>query len=217
MIKKDFVVDRTVILLLFFILTVINTNAQVKGVEEKNAKWKLINSSGKMIGSTLYDNMGNNGKFSDGLISVTINKKCGYIDTTGKIIVPLKYDECDVFKLGTATVWIGDFCGLIDKKGTLQIPIKYSLIEDSWDDTKVVVSIYNKKTERPSYGLFTRNGKQLLPVSYNAIEDMQEVEPVTTNKNPVPVASIESDVVPGVFTMKVPADLKQQRVICMAM
>ena len=50
-------------LLLLFMLSVTNINAQVKGVEGKNGKWGLINSSGKMLTPYLYQNIG---KFSGG-------------------------------------------------------------------------------------------------------------------------------------------------------
>lgn len=160
---------KTVILMVSFILILTTTNAQVKGVEGENGKWKLINSKGKMIGPSVYDNMGNNGEFTDGLLSVTKNGKCGYIDTTGKIIVPLKYDECDKFTHETATVWLGENCGLIDRTGKLIIPVKYSMVDDTRDNTIVQVSTYNKTTETAKFGLFTRSGKVLLPISYDEI------------------------------------------------
>jgi hypothetical protein len=170
MIMKILVMNRITILLFSLILSVSNINAQVKGVEGKNGKWSLVNDSGEMIGSTAYEMMGNgDGTFSEGLLSVTLNKKSGYIDTTGKVVIPLKYDGCDKFNSGTATVWIGDFCGLVDKTGKIIIPVKYSLVDDTQDKAIVQVSLYNKTTERPKYGLFTRSGKELLPVSYDEI------------------------------------------------
>ncbi len=209
MLKKILMVNRLVILLVSFILISINIDAQVKGIEAKNGKWSLVNSSGKAIGSAIYDNMGNNGNFSDGLLSVTLKRKSGYIDTTGKVIIPLKYDECNMFEFETATVWSEGLCGLIDTKGKILIPIKYSLIENSWDDTKVAVSIYNKTTERPKYGLFTRTGKQVYPVSYNEIKDMEELA-VGKEKPKTDITSTEREVIPGLFTMEVENSLKQQ-------
>ena len=103
------------------------------------------------------------------LASVVLNKKSGYIDTAGKVIIPLKYDECNEFQSGTATVWMGQSCGLIDKKGKILIPIKYSLIDETWDADVVQVSIYNEATQIPKFGLMTRTGKALLPVSYDQI------------------------------------------------
>lgn len=209
MIKKIVFANPAVMLLFAFILNVTITNAQVKGIEDKNGKWKLVDASGKMVTQTIYDGMGNYGQFSEGLAAVTINKKSGYIDTTGKIIIPLKYAECNKFSFGTATVWMGDFCGLIDKKGKLLIPIKYSYIEDSWDDSKVAVSIYNKTTERPTYGLFTRTGKQIYPIVYKDIETMEKLENVKPPVN-TKVAVSEREVIPGIITMQVPNVLVPQ-------
>lgn len=209
MIKKILFTNRTVMLLFTFILHVTLTNAQVKGMEEKNGKWRLMNNAGIKIGSTAYDNMGNNGEFSEGLLSVTLNGKSGYIDSTGKVIIPLKYDECNKFQMGNATVWLKNLCGLIDATGKVIIPIKYSLIEDSWDESKLAVSIFNEKTQKPKYGLYTRSGKQVYQVMYNEIADMEKLEnekPIVTTK----VAATERDVIPGVVTMQVPNSLKPQ-------
>lgn len=305
--NKKHYMKRIILLFLLLCTSLHFLNAQIKGVEGKNGKWGLVDGAGKMITQSIYESMGNYGKFSEGLAAVTINKKSGYIDTTGKIIIPLKYAECNKFKYGTATVWIGDFCGLIDKTGKILIPVKYSSINNEWDEAAVTVSVYNKITEQSKYGLFTTKGKELLPVSYDEIGEIQngisllkqakyygyyllgskviipckydeaknftegfaavavnkkwgyidmngkviipfeydyvrplengyaevrkngvsnilskqlktntpavgkkEYELVITNLKQIPVPSIESDVVPGVFTMKVPAALKQQ-------
>ncbi len=161
---------KSKILLLLFLCSSLNfLKAQVKVVEGKNGKWGLMDGSGKMITPSIYQLIGNNGKFSEGLLAIVLNKKSGYIDTTGKVVIPTKYDECNPFKHGTATVWVGENCGLIDKTGKIIIPVKYSLVDDTWDKAIVQVSIYNKTTERAKFGLFTRSGKVLLPVSYDEI------------------------------------------------
>jgi len=157
---------KSKILLLLFLCTSLHfLKAQIKGVEGKNGKWGLADGSGKMITQSIYDNMGNFGRFSEGLVAVWLNKKSGYIDTTGKVIIAIKYDECNEFKSGTATVWLGNKCGLIDKTGKLLIPFKYELL------TKLNENLWSGSTAQNKYGLLTNSGKELLPAVYDMIKE----------------------------------------------
>jgi hypothetical protein len=61
--------------------------------------------------------------FSEGLCAVSIGGKWGYIDKTGKEVVPLQYTGAGTFSEGLACVRQGDKVGYIDKTGKLVIPI----------------------------------------------------------------------------------------------
>ena len=54
-----------------------------------------------------------------------LNSKYGFIDKTGKEVIPLKYDNAFDFSEGLALVWLNEKCGYIDKTGKEVIPIKY--------------------------------------------------------------------------------------------
>ncbi|MDR1681703.1 MAG: WG repeat-containing protein [Prevotellaceae bacterium] len=54
------------------------------------------------------------------------NGKYGYIDKTGAVVIPLKYDGVDIFYEGLATVKLNGKWGYIDKTGTEVISFKYS-------------------------------------------------------------------------------------------
>lgn len=60
------------------------------------------------------------GPYFNGLARVkTAEKKWGFIDTTGNVVVPPKYNEVTNFTDGLARVRIGQRWGLIDTKGAV--------------------------------------------------------------------------------------------------
>ena len=76
--------------------------------------------------------------FSEGLAPVRSNGKWGYIDTTGREVIPCIYDHAEKFKNGLAAVGNGKGSaqqwGYIDKTGSVKIPMKYQMILDSESD-----------------------------------------------------------------------------------
>ena len=65
------------------------------------------------------------GKYYEGLASVKLNGKWGFIDKTGKEVTPIKYDYAVGFSEGLASVKLNNKYGFIDKTGKEVIPIKY--------------------------------------------------------------------------------------------
>lgn len=94
--------------------------------------WGFINSDGHEIVKPQYDEVGD---FHCGLAWVCHtapendggfgyrDSKFGFIDITGKIVIPMIYDDVISFYNGTATVWINDEAVQIDTAGT---PLKSS-------------------------------------------------------------------------------------------
>ena len=56
---------------------------------------------------------------------VKINNQFGFIDETGKLVIPAKYDDTNSFSDGLAVVKINSKWGFINKSGELVIPAKY--------------------------------------------------------------------------------------------
>lgn len=85
---------------------------------------KIFNKKGKcVLSSRKYDDID---YFNYGLAAVEDRKgNCGYIDTTGKLIVPLRYDYAEEFSCGLGMVELNNKCGYIDIYGKLLIPLKY--------------------------------------------------------------------------------------------
>ena len=64
-------------------------------------------------------------EFSEGLAGVELNGKWGFIDKTGKQVIPCKYDGVGSFEEGLALVSLNFKRGYIDKTGKQVIPCTY--------------------------------------------------------------------------------------------
>lgn len=64
----------------------------------------------------MYDAMN---EFSEGLSTVSLNKKYGCIDKTGKVVIPIQYDAMGSFSEGWAPVYQNKKYGFINKAGKL--------------------------------------------------------------------------------------------------
>ena len=59
------------------------------------------------------------------MAAVSFSGKLGYIDRTGKLVVPAKFDEAQKFKDGRARVRIiTEGYGYINKQGELVVPLQ---------------------------------------------------------------------------------------------
>jgi hypothetical protein len=77
--------------------------------------------------SSKYDYQG---PYCDGLARVKINQKWGFIDTTGNVVVPPKYNQVENFVDGLAKVRTGQRWGLVDKTGAVIIKPTFEWIYD---------------------------------------------------------------------------------------
>lgn len=100
---------------------------QSKGIGNEANTWFIYNRKGEKVGETHYDVWDS---FSEGLVVIERNEKFGFADTTGKVVIPLKYDWACAFKSGLAFVCRKDRCGYIDRQGREVIPLKYEAVYD---------------------------------------------------------------------------------------
>jgi len=90
---------------------------------KKNDKIGFIDSKGNWIVEPVYDKVRS---FKNGLAPVCKEKKWGYIDLTGKVVIPLKYRDAELFSNdGLAPVKSSKLWGFIDKEGKEVIEQKY--------------------------------------------------------------------------------------------
>ncbi len=87
----------------------------------KGGKWGYSNGF-KIVIPTMYDEIF---AFKEGLASVEIDEKCGYIDEENNIVIPLDYDTAMSFSEGLAMVCRGEKCGYINKNNEVVIPFEY--------------------------------------------------------------------------------------------
>ena len=64
------------------------------------------------------------------------NGKYGFVDNTGKVVIPFEYLEVRDFIEGLAAVYDGYRWGFVDKTGMVVTPIEYKNVEDAYKDVK---------------------------------------------------------------------------------
>ena len=142
------------------------------------------------ITETIFDAVG---QFSEGLCAVSAydsmsgESKWGFIDETGALVVPHKYDEVGAFSSGYAKVRIGrgnnirhEKWGFVDTAGKEVIPVEYSLIrEDTLKDGYLTVGIIDADNQSANvsykFGKYDiENGKLVIPTEYREVFDFSE-------------------------------------------
>lgn len=73
-----------------------------------------------------------------------LNGKYGFLDKTGKIVIPVQYKSVDDFEKGLAEVRLNGKSGAINKKGQVVIPIKYDVVSSLGEDNLIWVKLYGK-------------------------------------------------------------------------
>jgi hypothetical protein len=108
--------------------------------------------------------------FNGGLAKVCSageSRKCGYIDRTGKVVIPLKFDEvAEKFSNSLASVVINERRGYIDKTGKIAIALhqSYSKADDFDGGLARVCS-----GESDKCGYIDRTGKAVIPLKFDRV------------------------------------------------
>lgn len=64
--------------------------------------------------------------FSESMAVVRKDGKYGYIDVSGRLVIPVKYQDAGAFSAGLAPVCLYGKYGYVDKSGEMVVPFKYS-------------------------------------------------------------------------------------------
>lgn len=129
----------------------------------------FIDQNGQVLGLTMYNvqNISSEGLYLADDWSWpdhTDNRKYGFIDQTGRLVIPLEYDEARNFSGGLAAVRKNDKWGFVDKTGTVVIPLEYDDVSDFKDGLAVVC-------KNNSWDLLDNTGKAVLSLgsSYQSV------------------------------------------------
>ena len=106
-------------------------------------------------------------RFSEGLAKVKLNNKCGFIDKTGREVIPCKYDWVNLFLKGLAKVKLNRKYGYIDRTGREVIPCKYDGI-NAFSEGLAKVELNDK------LGIIDKSGREVIPCKYDWINDFSE-------------------------------------------
>lgn len=130
-----------------------------------NIRESLIGRDGELITNL---NLREIQPFSEGLAAVKYKDGYGFIDTTGRLVIPGIYARVSSFSEGLAAVQKDGACGYINARGETVIPFEYSKCLD-FNDGKAVVY---KGIRRA--GLIDRSGKLLIEPSVDRMLAFQE-------------------------------------------
>lgn len=105
----------------------------------KRGKWALFNTQGKQITPFEYDFLdpeyismhGKTLPAEQMWIQAYKNGKAGFIDNTGKVKIPLEYDEVFPYSEGKSAVVKDGKVGFIDVNNQVVIPLKYQFVRPS--------------------------------------------------------------------------------------
>lgn len=96
----------------------------------------------------------------DGLIEAKQNGKWGFVNRTGKVVVPFQYDSAYWFTDGLAAVKQNGKWGFINLKGKLVTPLQYDAVEPFFDGLALV-------KQNGKYGFINTAGDVAIPLQYD--------------------------------------------------
>lgn len=103
--------------------------------------------------------------FTFGLAPVSKNKKWGFIDENGKLVIPMLYDSVEYFtQNGLSAVMRNGKSGFIDRNGREIIPVAYEMVKGEQLDDFVIVRKNYK------WAFFSNTGKQLTDFLYTDVQ-----------------------------------------------
>lgn len=113
--------------------------------------------------------------FKEGLAQVKLNGKLGFVDKSGREVVPCRYDDINDFSEGLASVELNDKWGFVDKSGREVVPCRYDEIND-FSEGLAVVYLNDK------FGIIDKRGREVVPCRYDWVSDFNEgLAPVELN------------------------------------
>lgn len=141
-------------------------NDSLLRASDEDDQWGIINMRGESIVPFMYDAISD---FNENRSLVAKDSKCGYIDGSGKIVIPIKYQYSSLllttakFQNGYALLKQKTKSILIDTAGN---QIKFTGIEDYGRPGSGLIPIQKKK----KWGYADFNGKVRIPCLYEAAE-----------------------------------------------
>ncbi len=144
----------------------VNPNCLGEGMDLINTdgKWgytKRLNN--EIIVRPQYDSAKG---FKEGLAAVKLNGKWGFIDKTGKVVIPFQFSEAWSFAEGLAAVKLNGKLGFISKSGKVVIPFKFDNghLEDIYFFVGLVPVRLNGKS-----GVIDNSGQVIIPFKYDEV------------------------------------------------
>lgn len=120
-------------------------------IQGNNKNWMVLNKRFVATANNLpYDEVG---QFHEGLARVRIGDRCGFIDTLGTLVIPMRDDKCDDFSEGLCRVKRAGRFGYMDMTGKIVIPCRFTYAE-AFSCSRAVVS----ESDPDESGMITERG-----------------------------------------------------------
>lgn len=155
-----------------------------KAIVSKGSKSSIIDKSGKVLVADLGPG-GGIYRFHSGLARCrSLDGQYGFLDETGKRVIPPQFDVADDFDNNRAIVSLNNQYGLIGKDGKFVIEPKYDFIFNLGD------GFYQTKDAEGKAGVVDSLGHELLPPVYDEVFHLQK-----------PYFAVEQNMLNGCFSI----------------
>ena len=108
-----------------------NGVAAVKTGKSYYAGWEYIDKNGNKV-TRVGEQYAAMQDFSEGLAAVKRAGKWGYIDSTGNLVIDIKYKDAGKFSEGLAVIKVDYKCGFIDRNGNVVIEPQFDVAWGFW-------------------------------------------------------------------------------------
>lgn len=136
-----------------------------------SGKYAIFNASGKALTPMIYSGFLIAVRFEEGFAPLETmtskGQKYGLLDSSGKVIVPAKYDVVGGFREGFCLLGLNGRHGYIDKKAKLVIPLKYEAAHN-FSEGLASVSLAGK------WGFIDTKGATVIPFDYEDAKYFEE-------------------------------------------
>ncbi len=141
------------------------TSPDVKEAFHENGKVGLKDSDGTILVPALYDYVITS--FSEGVTQAGLKGKWGFVDKTGKEVIPLMYEDATKFSEGVASVKLNGKWGVIDASGQEVIPIVNTFFIGNFTEGLAPAEMSgNPTTLYGKWGYVDKTGREVIPFTY---------------------------------------------------
>ena len=143
----------------------------------KNEKAGYIDKEGNVISEPEWDQWSSSSTSFDGLIRVNDSLgKYGFIDLTGKLVIPCEYDYANSFSEGYTVVEVDDKYGFIDTKGSY-------VVDPQWDDASSFSNEIACVKKNDKYGYIDTTGKVVIEPEFDSENSFINADYTLVEKN----------------------------------
>ena len=135
----------------------------------------IIDKNGREVVPAIYQWVDNLYGFREGLAAMAQNRKYGFVDTTGKVVIQFKYDKVESFDMGIAKVWVGwRYVGYINTKGEEIIPPDFEAMDQA--NLRRYFNKYIIGLKDSLYHVFDFSGKEIAILPYKVVGVFNETD-----------------------------------------